>query len=296
MDTKDLRDAVHDAISRALDEGGVLNDVLRGMCLEVGIEKFQDALAAQPAASGEAPPSLTHELQQRCSDWGTYWREPDAHGVNLTIEQATELLHTALCVEVEIAAPTPAQPTPEPLPLDTADQQEYAARVMLRTAGQPAATALPGEPVAQDYYDLCVALLSYKQADVDGVFVLVSREACEKAAEALSAHPPVPAEPVAPWEDPRVQAVYALLCSDEVPPKDHHWEGWTAQRIVDALAAHPPVAPLTDARIAALARSLEPCLDEEYLRRGDWLPHAIEFARAIESALRAPSQPTEEAK
>lgn len=41
-------------------------------------------------------------LQQKCSDWGTYWRAPDAHGVKLSIEQAVELLQDALNVEVEI--------------------------------------------------------------------------------------------------------------------------------------------------------------------------------------------------
>lgn len=42
-------------------------------------------------------------LQRKCSDWGTYWRASDSHGVKLNIEQATELLADALGVEVEIA-------------------------------------------------------------------------------------------------------------------------------------------------------------------------------------------------
>ena len=42
-------------------------------------------------------------------------------------------------------------------------------------------------------------------------------------------------EPAAQFEDPLVQAVYAILCSDEVPPAEQHWEGWAARRIVDAL-------------------------------------------------------------
>jgi len=42
-------------------------------------------------------------LQQKCSDWGTYWRASDAHGVNLNMEQAVEILQDALGVEVEIA-------------------------------------------------------------------------------------------------------------------------------------------------------------------------------------------------
>lgn len=40
------------------------------------------------------------------------------------------------------------------------------------------------------------------------------------------------------FDDPRVKAVYRLLCSDETPPnREEHWEGWVARRIVAALAA-----------------------------------------------------------
>jgi hypothetical protein len=45
---------------------------------------------------------LAQRLQQQCVDWGTYWRASDAHGVELTLEQALELLRTALGVEVDI--------------------------------------------------------------------------------------------------------------------------------------------------------------------------------------------------
>ena len=45
-------------------------------------------------------------------------------------------------------------------------------------------------------------------------------------------------EPVAKFDDPKVQLVYEILCSDEAPPKGEHWEGFMARRIVDALA-HP---------------------------------------------------------
>jgi hypothetical protein len=34
--------AAHEAIERALDEAGIRNDVLRGMCLEVGLERFAE--------------------------------------------------------------------------------------------------------------------------------------------------------------------------------------------------------------------------------------------------------------
>ena len=38
------------------------------------------------------------------------------------------------------------------------------------------------------------------------------------------------------FDDPKVQAVYEILCNDEAPPKGEHWEGFMARRIVDALA------------------------------------------------------------
>lgn len=55
-----LRDAAHDAISRALDETGIRNRVLRGMCIEVGLQRFADCLAASTLADsqGGAPQAL----------------------------------------------------------------------------------------------------------------------------------------------------------------------------------------------------------------------------------------------
>lgn len=39
-------DAVHAAVLRALDEAGVRNEVLRGMCVEVALERARDCLGA----------------------------------------------------------------------------------------------------------------------------------------------------------------------------------------------------------------------------------------------------------
>lgn len=71
------------------------------------MDSLRDALPApseQVAASVAVPEGLCVQLQQRCSDWGVYWRAPDAHGVHLSLKQAHELLRDALGVEVEIAA------------------------------------------------------------------------------------------------------------------------------------------------------------------------------------------------
>jgi hypothetical protein len=61
----------------------------------------------EPVAPAAIPDSLCQRLQQQCSDWGVYWRAPDSHGVDLTLEQAEELLRNALCVEVAIKGLSP---------------------------------------------------------------------------------------------------------------------------------------------------------------------------------------------
>lgn len=79
------------------------------------INSARAALQAPSPEAGESEPKpnaqgLTAQLQQRCVDWGAYWRASDAHGVNLSVEQAIELLRDALGVEVEIAALSKASP------------------------------------------------------------------------------------------------------------------------------------------------------------------------------------------
>jgi hypothetical protein len=69
------------------------------------------AIAALASTSEQAgAPTLCERLQQKCTDWGTYWRAPDAHGVELSHDQAVELLRDALGVEVEIARHCPSAP------------------------------------------------------------------------------------------------------------------------------------------------------------------------------------------
>lgn len=58
------------------------------------------------------PITLTEQLQTKCSEWGTYWRAPDAQGVVLTMEQALELLRDALGVEVVIGSTGEADASP----------------------------------------------------------------------------------------------------------------------------------------------------------------------------------------
>ena len=59
---------------------------------------------------------------------------------------------------------------------------------------------------------------------------------------AALAQEPAVREPVAKFDDSRVQTVYEVLCdTDDRPPKgsNQHWEGWVAQRIVDKLFPQP---------------------------------------------------------
>lgn len=99
--------ADHIETLRRIREGtaGLITDYGRttadGMDMQEEIEAIDAAITALAQQAG-AVDGLRHELQQKCSDWRTYWRAPDAHGVILTKEQAAELLRDALGVEVEI--------------------------------------------------------------------------------------------------------------------------------------------------------------------------------------------------
>ena len=66
-------------------------------------------LASEIEAALKAPvDTLRERLQKKCVDMKAYWRASDAHGVELTHEQALELLWDALGVEVEIKPPARA--------------------------------------------------------------------------------------------------------------------------------------------------------------------------------------------
>lgn len=53
--------------------------------------------------------------------------------------------------------------------------------------------------------------------------------------------PTRPPEPTVPFEDPRVQKVYEVLCSDAAPiDLSQHWEGYISRLIVEALFPPPP--------------------------------------------------------
>jgi hypothetical protein len=46
------RMACHDAVCKALNEAGVRNEVLRGMCIEVAMETFLDLVAVKRVSKG----------------------------------------------------------------------------------------------------------------------------------------------------------------------------------------------------------------------------------------------------
>jgi hypothetical protein len=97
-----LTDPLHDdAYVRAIALGFPAGDMRRWALCRIA-DRIE--AAAQPAQEAQPVQSLSMQMQQMCSDWGTYWRASDAHGVDLTKEQALELLRFALGVEVAIAA------------------------------------------------------------------------------------------------------------------------------------------------------------------------------------------------
>jgi hypothetical protein len=66
MDRHEL--ACHDAVTRALSEAGVKSDVLIGMCIEVGLEAYRDALAKSVDNALSVTTISTHMRHRLCSD------------------------------------------------------------------------------------------------------------------------------------------------------------------------------------------------------------------------------------
>lgn len=102
------------AASKSGDPGAIeLAAQLAGAapCRRCGYVHFNCRCLDKPEAQQERKPdTLCDRLQQKCVNWNTYWRAPDAHGVVLSQEQANELLRDALGVEVEIKAQQERKP------------------------------------------------------------------------------------------------------------------------------------------------------------------------------------------
>ena len=112
----------------------MLLDICGGLGLIEGTATTPAVTASLPGAL-----SLCEQLQQKCSQWGTYWRAPDAHGVILNQDQAMELLRDALGVEVEVSDWTPAT-APAASGVDTSTNEAWAARAQEKIAAMEAAT------------------------------------------------------------------------------------------------------------------------------------------------------------
>jgi hypothetical protein len=100
----------------AMDENGAAKVAYATLMNCARVMAKIDAALADAQKAPQPEPTLKDRLQSRCIQWNAYWRAPDAHGVILTLEQATELLVDALGVEVEIEkAPQPrtAEPAPD---------------------------------------------------------------------------------------------------------------------------------------------------------------------------------------
>lgn len=93
------------------------------------------------------PRDLRDRMQHKCVEWGVYWRASDAHGIQVNVEQATELLADAVGVEVEITcqqeAPAHGQPVVDVLRMRVIAEH-------LAQAGKP--------ELAQELCDMSAAL------------------------------------------------------------------------------------------------------------------------------------------
>jgi hypothetical protein len=95
-------------------------------------------------------------------------------------------------------------------------------------------------------------------------------------------------EPVAEFDDPRVQLVHAILCDDnDYPPteplKQQHWEGWVARRIVDRLFTAPQQSDRALLEQALTVLRSDPCR----MKDGDGEDEVSARRESIIAALRA---------
>jgi len=118
---KALADAVHAAITRALDEASVRNEVLRGMCLEVGLETFT-ALASQqqaepPVAYDQRPEVRLQRIQIAAIRWAdTFHKLQPMHLSDCDVLEDLEMWLRGLGFEqpVDTATRKDVSPPPEP--------------------------------------------------------------------------------------------------------------------------------------------------------------------------------------
>jgi hypothetical protein len=179
-------DGGYDASTRALIEEcrAALAEELSAWDIDPPLHHVKQAhdkcvawLAASPQEAQPAQ-SLSMQMQQMCSDWGTYWRASDAHGVDLTQDQALELLRFALGVEVEI-----------------------------KTAAQPPQEAQPAEPKLE-LGDKFMEILRAIHGDMPDAFADSARLAFVDALKEASE--PVEAQPVPePLSDEQIKKLYS---------------------------------------------------------------------------------------
>ena len=109
------------------------------------------------------------------------------------------------------------------------------ARAVLAKWGTP--TPVGAEPVARlEIESLKAQLHAAKQINA-AQFGLLAASIPGSALRTSHGQAQADSVPKAQFDDPKVQAVYAILCEDAEPPKGEHWEGFAARRIVDALLA-----------------------------------------------------------
>lgn len=89
--------------------------------------------------------------------------------------------------------------------------------------------------------------------------------------------------PKVDFEDPRVQTVYRILCSDDHPEGDEHWEGFAARRIVEALATQPTASNAGERMIEGVIAHLKDIYGISAAGRGiRSFAYVVDFVRAVE--------------
>ena len=118
MTHEQLREALHNLLSvmemqekRQSGEFHISGETFMGMWSDAKHNAREALAALDREGAGEVEretvEAFCRRLQQRCVDWGAYWRASDDHGVTLTSEQAIDLLRDVLGVDIEIKSATP---------------------------------------------------------------------------------------------------------------------------------------------------------------------------------------------
>ena len=185
-----------------------------------------DIAAAMGAVADEFAHKLALDLECILAEYSGKWYDTaiDTLGkYRAAMREIHETISPTFMGEPLIVAPQPAQPS--------------LARLMEAAASAASTGLVYGTSNWAAYID---AFIRNPAQEPDAYCVTTPDGACVST-DPRCMHQPAQ-EPVAQFEDPKVQTVYNVLCAEDAPPEGQHWEGWVARKIVDALYAAPQPA------------------------------------------------------